>query len=269
MYDYHIHTTFSGDSTINPEECIQKAIELGIKEIAITDHAEFNVWRPGELFEDDCFNIKDYMSTLTSLKEKYGHRIVIKAGIEVGLQREEKKVINQLINENPFDFVIGSSHTIDKIDLFYRKIYEEQTKSKAYEQYFNEVLEIVRVFDSYSVYGHLDLIRRYAPGEYEDVELTTAENEIIIEILKQIISRGKGIEVNTSGYRYGLNSTNPGIEILKWYRQLGGEIITVGSDAHHKSHIGYRIPETYELLKDLGYRYITIFEQMNAVQIKL
>ena len=264
MYDYHIHTKFSEDSSLEPEDAIRKAIEVGLKEIAITDHVEVNVWRPGDIIQNDidAFKLNDYENTLNFLKEKYKGKISIKTGLEVGLQREEKTVIDRLLNEKSYDFVIGSTHTINRVDLYYRKIFEGQIKQKAYEQYFNEVLEIVKVFDRYSVYGHLDLIRRYALGEYEDVELSPGEIDMVIEILKTIISKGKGIEVNTSGYRYGLNSSNPGIEILKLYKKVGGEILTVGSDAHQKNHIGYRISETYELLKELGFRYITTFDQM-------
>ena len=101
------------------------------------------------------------------------------------------------------------------------------------------------------------------------MKISTADMEIVRTILKEIITRGKGIEVNTSGYRYGLNSTNPDMEILKLYRQLGGEIITVGSDAHSIEHLGANIQETYELLKCLGYKYITTFDRMKPLQIKL
>ena len=268
MYDYHFHTTFSGDSTIDPEEGIQRAIKEGIKEIVVTDHIELNVWRPGDIFDHDMVDLPRYFKTFNHLTEKYKGKIAIKIGLEVGLQVEEKQAIDQLIHSYPLDFVIGSTHTIDKIDLYYGKIYEED-KATAYDLYFNEVLRNVKTFDCYNVYGHLDLIIRYALGKYEDVKISTADMEIVRTILKEIITRGKGIEVNTSGYRYGLNSTNPDMEILKLYRQLGGEIITVGSDAHSIEHLGANIQETYELLKCLGYKYITTFDRMKPLQIKL
>ncbi len=269
LYDYHMHTIFSSDAVMDPEEGVLKAIDMGLKEIVITDHAEFNVWRPGDKIEDDVFELNEYLTKIGYLKEKYKDKLTIKIGLEVGLQREEKIIIDQFVNKGNFDFVIGSSHAINKIDLYFRQIFKGQEKPKAYKQYFNEVLEIVKIFDSYNVYGHLDLITRYALGEYEDVMLTNIEMEIIRDILKEIILKGKGIEVNTSGFRYGLNSTNPSIDILKLYKDLGGEIITVGSDAHSKEHIGYRIKETYDLLRDLGYKYITIFEKMEPIFIKL
>lgn len=269
MYDYHIHTTFSKDAVMDPEEGLITAINRGLKEIAITDHGEFNVWRPGNVFEDDIFDIDEYMSKIGQLKEKYKDKITVKIGLEVGLQREEKEAIDEFVNKNNFDFVIGSSHTINKIDLYFKKLYEGQDKKKAYEQYFGEVLEIVKVFDSYNVYGHLDLVTRYALGQYDDVALTNTEMEIVRDILKEIINKGKGIEVNTSGFRYGLNALNPSVDILKLYRKLGGEVITVGSDAHSKEHVGHMVPETYDLLRNLGYKYITTFEKMVPTFVKL
>lgn len=269
MYDYHMHTTFSDDAVMDPEEGVVTAINRGFKEIAITDHGEFNVWRPGDTFQDDIFDIDEYMSVIGGLKEKYKDRIDIKIGLEVGLQKEEKERIDKFVKENDFDFVIGSSHTVNKIDLYFKKLYEGQNKEKAYEQYFNEVLEIVKVVDSYNVYGHLDLVTRYALGQYDDVALTNIEMDMVREILKEIIHKGRGIEVNTSGFRYGLNTLNPNVDILKLYRELGGEIITVGSDAHSKEHIGYKVSETYDLLRNLGYKYISTFEKMMPTFIKL
>lgn len=269
MYDYHVHTTFSKDSSLEAEEGIQRAIQMGIKEIAFTDHAELSVWRPNDIIVDDLFDIPSYIETMNQYKEKYKDQISIKLGIEIGLQREEKDRIDQLINDYPFDFVIGSSHTIEKYDLYFRKLFENKTKEEAYERYFQEVRKIVEEIDSYNVYGHLDVVRRYAYGTYEDITINHMEREMMEEILKIIIQKGKGIEVNTSGFRYGIHSTNPDIDIIKRYKSLGGEMITVGSDAHKKEDIGYKILETYDLLKDLGYRYITIFERMEPKFVKL
>ncbi|KXG74987.1 histidinol-phosphatase HisJ family protein [Thermotalea metallivorans] len=269
MFDYHVHTSFSNDSTMAMEAAVERAIALGIREIAFTDHAELNVWRPEDLIMDDMFDIDVYMAKLEEMQAKYRNRIHIKIGVELGLQLEERERIEQLAFSHPFDFIIGSSHTIGRYDLFYKYLFKEKTKEEAYERYFTEVLNIVKEMDCYSVYGHLDLVRRYALGEYENIDFNGDEKAMIRDILKIIIEKGKGIEVNTSGFRYGLNATNPTKEVLEMYKSLGGEIITVGSDAHKLEHIGYRIVETYELLKDLGFRYITLFHKREPKFIKL
>ena len=269
MFDYHIHTVFSKDSRIGVEEAVERALELGIKEIAITDHAELNVWRPGDIYTDDMFDMDIYIEKLQAVQKQYGDRISVKIGIEMGLQWEEQARIGEIINGYPFDFVIGSSHTIDRQDLYYKQLFRGKTKEAAYEKYFNEVLKIVKSMDAYSVYGHLDLVRRYAFGEYEDIALSEKEYEMIREILKHIIEKGKGIEINTSGFRYGIGTTNPSLEVLEIYKELGGQIITVGSDAHKIEQLGYGILDAYEVLKGLGYQYITTFNQREPQFIKL
>ena len=269
MFDYHVHTSFSNDSKMVVEEAIERGISLGIQEIAFTDHVEFNVWRPGDLVMDDLFDANSYIEKMQEMQKKYKDQISIKIGVEMGLQLEEKDRINQLVCQYPFDFVIGSSHTIEGHDLYYGKLFHEKAKEEAYERYFSEVFKIVREMDCYSVYGHLDLVRRYALKSCENVELGDLDREMIQKILKVIIEKGKGIEVNTSGFRYGLGGTNPTEEILELYRGMGGEIITVGSDAHRLEHIGFRIRETYELLKEIGFKYITVFEQREPKFIKL
>ncbi|MFZ5969455.1 MAG: histidinol-phosphatase HisJ family protein [Bacillota bacterium] len=269
MFDYHMHTSFSIDSKMEMEEAVKRAIDVGLQEIAFTDHGELNVWRPDDLIVDDIFHVGDYLKTLSELKGKYKKRIRIKIGIELGLQVEEKQRIQKLVQEYPFDFVIGSSHTIDRYDLYYRKFFEGKTKQEAYERYFHEILKIVKEVEDFSVYGHLDLVKRYALGVYENIDIEGREVEIIREILLALIEKGKGIEINTSGFRYGLGDSNPGIEIIKLYKALGGEIITVGSDAHRLEDIGYRIPETYELLRDIGFRYVTTFNQLKPEYVKL
>lgn len=269
MYDYHVHTSFSKDATMQMEEAIQRALEIGLKEIVFTDHAELNVWRPDDLIIDDLFDEEAYIAALQVAQEKYKNKLQLKIGIEMGLQVEEKERIHQLIHSHPFDFVLGSSHTIDRIDLYYRKFFEGRTKEEAYVRYFEEILRIVKEIDDFDVYGHLDLVRRYALDQYEEVQLSKTDYEIIEEILKVLIGKGKGIEVNTSSYRYGLNTVNPSPEVLKMYHRLGGEVITVGSDAHKKQDLGFRIAETYELLKEIGFKYITTFDQRKPNFVKL
>jgi histidinol-phosphatase (PHP family) len=269
MFDYHVHTSFSNDCKMPVEEIIKRGISLGIQEIAFTDHVELNVWRPGDLVMDDMFDADVYIKKMQEIQTKYKNQISIKIGVEMGLQLEEKDRINQLICQYPFDFVIGSSHTIDGHDLYYGKLFHEKSKEEAYERYFSEVIKIVEAMECYSVYGHLDLVRRYALKSYANVELEDVDKDMIQWILKTIIEKGKGIEVNTSGYRYGLGGTNPSEEILQLYKKLGGEVITVGSDAHRLEHIGFRIKETYELLKEIGFKYITVFDQREPKFIKL
>ena len=129
---------------------------------------------------------------------------------------------------NPFDFVIGSTHVINGLDVSDSRFFEGKTKKEAYTEYFENVLENAKLHDCYNVYGHLDYINRYS--HYEDNSLEYEDySDIIDEILKVLVSKGKGLDINTSGYRYGLGRTNPQLDIVKRFKELGGEIVTVGS----------------------------------------
>lgn len=120
----------------------------------------------------------------------------------------------------------------------------------------------MRTFDNYNVYGHLDFVVRYGPNKRKYFNFNDYK-DLFVEILKIIIQNGKGIEVNTAGLRKNLGYPHPHKDILKMYKDLGGEIITIGSDAHLPEHIGYKFEDISELLKSLGFNYYTVFENQN------
>ena len=135
-------------------------------------------------------------------------------------------------------------------------------------RFLEVTLENMRAFDDFDVYGHLDYIVRYAPleprrffyGDYGD---------LMDEILRFLISRGKGIEVNTGGYKAGLGCPNPCPEVLRRYRELGGEIVTMGSDAHAVEYVGSFMGEAQEVLRGCGFRYFTLFRGREPVFVRL
>ncbi|MCI1931048.1 MAG: histidinol-phosphatase HisJ family protein, partial [Clostridia bacterium] len=147
------------------------------------------------------------------------------------------------------------------------EFFEGKSKHQAYTDYFEEVLSNVKNYDFFNVYGHIDFINRY--GSYEDKTMDYYEfKSLTDEILKTIISKGKGIEINTSGYRYGLGHPHPQFELIKRYKELGGEIITVGSDAHKPEQITFKFDKAYEMLKEAGFKYITLFTDRKPEFVK-
>ena len=164
---------------------------------------------------------------------------------------------------NPFDFVIGSVHVIDGIDVSNPEYFKGKTKKQAYLKYFEEVLENLKIHDCYNVVGHLDYISRYAP--YDDKSVYYNEYmEIIDEILKVLVKKDKGLDVNTSAYRYGENRCYPQFEILKRFNELGGKIITVGSDAHSPEYIADHFEDAYNMIKSAGFKSIATFRNKNV-----
>ncbi|GFI62452.1 histidinol-phosphatase [Clostridiales bacterium] len=263
--DYHVHTKFSTDSSAEMKDMIEKAISLGLKEIMFTDHMDIDF--PDKNMPFSLY-YPDYSEAINLYKVLYMNKIDVLAGVEMGLQKHITQEARMFTEYNPFDFVIGSSHVVDGIDVSYPEYFEGRTKEEAYIKYFESVLENVKLHDCYNVYGHIDYVNRYAP--YEDKSINYFDyKEIIDEILKVLSDKGKGLEVNTSGYRYGLDRPYPQLEILKSFQNLGGEIITVGSDAHRAEDIAYRFSDAYDIIKASGFKAIASFRNKEAIFIDL
>ena len=158
----------------------------------------------------------------------------------------------------PFDFIIGSTHVCSGKDPYYPDFYEGRTESEAYRAYFEDELKNVQMYDCFDSAGHLDYVVRYGPSRNRDYSYH-AYADILDEILKTLISKEKAIECNTAGFKAGLGHPHPTEDVLRRYRELGGELLTLGSDAHQTEHLGYEFRKTGELLKSLGFRYYTIY----------
>ncbi len=270
--DYHTHSYFSTDSKANPEEMIQAAIQIGLKKYCFTDHMDYRYPHPD--FGPFIFDVDEYFKTLTYLRDKYEDKIEILIGIELGLRNEPElkneiyENYSKLIKSNPFDFVLGSTHVLDNYDPYLRPFWTTHTTKQGITDYFNSIAHNAKFYDMIQIYGHLDYIVRYIPDEIKQYDVIDYK-DAIDEMLTSIIHNGKGIECNTSGYKYGLGVTHPKTELLKRYRELGGELITIGSDGHKPEHIAYDFAKAEELLKSLGFRYYAVYQQQEPEYIPL
>lgn len=265
FYDYHMHCSFSPDSKTSMEKMIETSINLGLKEICFTDHMDYDIKQT----DDFVVNYEQYLNKLELMQDKYKDKISIKKGIELGLQNHLVEKYTEDMNKykNDFDFVLCSMHAIERSDMYYPEYFVGKTQHEAYETYYLRLLDIVKKFDSYSVLGHLDLVKRY--GNYENILEDKLFMYIIEEILKTAIDKGKGIEVNTSCFRYNLPNLTPSKDILRLYKDLGGEIITTGSDSHCPSQIAYEFHHVQSVLKEIGFDYICKFDKMEPSFIKI
>lgn len=265
MKDCHVHTKISHDGISNMAEYLEIAKEKGVDEITFTEHYDIYDGLETNLKTLDVNRYQDEF-----LKYKDNAKIKVNFGIEIGLQPDTVEQIRNMVKQYPFDFIIGSSHITCKKDMAMDSgFFEGYTRKEAYLRYFEEVLQNIKLYDNeFDVYGHLDYVVRY--GGYAEKRIDYQEfREILDEILIQLIKKDKGIEINTSGIRYGLGNPHPNIDIVKRYKELGGKIVTIGSDAHKVEDLAKDFDIAYDLLKEAGFDEIAIFHHRKPDFIKI
>ncbi len=265
MHDNHIHSNFSGDSDMEANSACQKAVQIGLSGLVFTDHVDYDY---PDFDENFLINLDEYFNYFKQLQSSWKEKLDIRVGVEMGFQPQVLNEINKTINAYPFDFVINSVHIIDHLDPYTGHFFREKTQKQAYERYLQEILCSVNSYDNYDIIGHIGYVARY--GNFEDKLLRyNGYTELLDQILKAVIKKGKGIELNTSGLRSDLYSSIPGLDIFKRYFELGGEIVTIGSDSHSTEHIGYSFKEASDCLKEIGFKYVAHFEGRKPIFEKL
>lgn len=287
--DYHIHTYYSDDSTYPMEQVVKDAISKGITDLCFTDHVDYGIKEDADKLTPEQrqelkvkiqkpnvpqYNVDypAYVAEYQDLKEKYADKINLKLGMEFGLQIHTIPQYQKLFNSYPFDFIIMSCHQVENKEFWTQEFQQGRSQDEYNQRYYDEILEQVKNYHDYSVLGHLDLIARYdKAGIYPFAKI----QDKIAEILKIVIADGKGIELNTSSVRYKIHNAQgeqeltPSREILALYKELGGRIITVGSDSHKLEHLGAYIAEQSQELLKLGFKEICTFEKMQPIFHKL
>ncbi|MCR5603601.1 MAG: histidinol-phosphatase HisJ family protein [Lachnospiraceae bacterium] len=274
--DFHMHSAHSEDSDSPMEQQIEAAVAAGLKCICFTEHMDKD-WPKDDgikkggapadkaLFELDT---ETYYKHCMECRDKFRDRIDIRFGVEYGFQPHLTEHNRAYASKYPFDFIIGSQHLMNGADVYYPENFAELSDREAFRAYFENELESICLFDGYDVFGHPDYIVRYGTNKNKDYHYND-HADVIDEILRQLIKRGKGIEINTAGFRKLGNEPNPSTEILRRYRELGGEIITVGSDAHTPGSVAYDFDRAEKLLLELGYTYYCIFKDRKPEFISL
>lgn len=257
LWDCHMHSSFSADSPTPMKEMIETAVRKGLSGICFTEHLDPD-YPPGPENLDFSLDIPSYRSKLKELQEAYRGRIQIRFGIELGLQPHLANIFQELAQTESFDFIIGSSHVVHGADPYYPDFYKGRQEADCYEEYFVSILENLEAFQNMDTYGHLDYVVRYGPNKNKQYSYR-AYQEILDTILRRLIHLSIALEVNTGGFAYGLGQPNPCREIIARYRELGGELITLGADAHVPERIAYSFPQAKALLEECGFRYYTIF----------
>lgn len=254
--DIHVHSQYSADSRAPMEDIVRKAIERHIDVLCFTDHIDWDY--PVEELTFD-FNIPEYLAEITALQNEYKGKIRILKGVELGLMPQLGPRYAKLLKDYPFDFAIGSQHLVGNMDPYYPETFAGKSDSEVYRQYFEDTLVNVRAFHEFDSMGHLDYVVRYGrekPSRYS----YRAFADIIDEILKELVKENIALEVNTCGFRKQLGAPNPCPEIIRRYRELGGTLVTIGSDAHKPACLGYDFELATDILRSCGYTHFCWFE---------
>ncbi len=261
MYDYHLHSSVSFDTKSDALLMVKKAEEIGLKEICFTDHYDY--W-PDPNKRPYLFSLKKYNETYNSL---LSDKLKIRKGVEFGLTDWNTAKLEKLLQKRNFDFVIGSFHYLKDGNPYRAPYWSDKTLDEAIEQYFEEMYRSVRIHSKFNVLGHLTYISKCPPNPSPAPIMYKQYSDIIDEIFKELIYKGIGLEVNTSG----VDSAGvflPDKDYLKRFRELGGEIVTIGSDSHDENRVGQYSKEALEMLKEI-FGYVCTFENRKPIFNKL
>lgn len=266
LVDYHCHTNFSADSDAPMASQCEAAIAKGVQQIAFTEHEDYNPDDMTSFF----FKHEAYLKEVARCRERYGDKLIIRAAIEVSEPHEYAEVAGAVLRKHDWDFVLGSLHWIQPSINTYDEIFMTYAGDwrQSFRNYFMEMIALAREGD-FDILSHIDYPARYNghihAGAYDIQEY----EDIIREVLRNIIARGKGIEINTSPWRKGLTDPNPPAVVIQWYREMGGEILTLGSDSHAPKDVGAGIERAMGIAKDAGFTHIAIFKQRKPAFVKL
>ncbi|MCR4999402.1 MAG: histidinol-phosphatase HisJ family protein [Lachnospiraceae bacterium] len=269
LYDMHMHTRFSGDSEANPYDMIAAAKAKGLSGLIFTDHEDLDYWGEPHLFDLD---LETYIPTMKKIaQETSTDDFSVGVGIELGLQEHLVKEHTSIIEGNDFDFVIGSIHQVYKKDPYYDSYYEGRSVDEALTDYLECTLRNLEVFHNIDTLGHLDYVVRYASRFMNKrIVIDVAKYKDILEAIFQLLIKNNiCLEVNTGGYRHGLPEPNPSIELLTFYRDLGGHLLTLGADAHKPEDVAIQFEAVPDLLKSIGFQSITHFTSRRGTEIGL
>ena len=260
MFDFHLHTDVSFDGISTAREMAEAASCRGLREICFTDHADF-LYEEGET---QLYHLDDYAKAYDSLEIP---GLTIRRGSELGLTAWSVRQADEFLKLRHYDFVIGSVHYTEKGDPYYPEFWEGISGKKAFLFYLEEVLRCVKLHNNFDVLGHLTYVCKSAHNPTHEPVLYSDFCEISDEIMKILAENGKGMEINTSGVDKA-GAFLPSIEFLKRFRELGGEIVTVGSDAHDVSRVGQYTNEALDIVREV-FGYVCTFEDRKPIFHKL
>ncbi|WP_312641439.1 histidinol-phosphatase HisJ family protein [Hydrogenoanaerobacterium sp.] len=264
LFDSHTHSDNSFDGTHSVMFMCEAAVQKGLLGIAITDHADMDYLEEQQFLQ----RLKQSYFDVRKARMAYGNSFILSSGIELGEPDADYELAERVLALDEFDFVIGSIHTVQDKNDFYYNDFQQVDPYGLLGCYFERMLKLVQ-WNKFDVLGHFTYPMRYILRDgRRDVTLERYD-DIIDEILRLTVQNGRGIEINTSGLRQDMGETMPPLKYIKRFKELGGEIITIGSDAHRAEHLGSNIADGMELAREAGFAYFSFFKQREPRMLAL
>ena len=261
MFDFHMHSRVSFDAKDTGEQMARAALERGLKEICFTDHIDYD---PLAQEQTMAFDTEAYNAEYNDLEIP---GLIIRRGMEFGMDHTNVAQFQKDLNRRPFDFVLGSVHFVEDLDVYFEPYWRGKTQFQAERRFLEQTLACVRLHEDFDVLAHLSFISKAWANPTHRLLPYGEHAEIVDEILATLVRKGKGLEMNTSGVdRCG--GFLPTWEYFLRFRELGGQIVTIGSDAHNAQRVGQYAGEACEILREV-FGYVCTFAERKPIFHKL
>lgn len=250
-FDYHIHSSFSSDSNASARSMCESATHKGIPEIGLAEHFDLHPREPRPVFYQPGAWWKEF----ENIRDTLDGMLVLRAGIEIGEPHLFPGEVRAVLDQYPYDYVIGSLHYVGEDLMFDNELLRRRGADGIMQSYFLELEEMTRN-PQFDILGHMDVPVRnggpiwksYDPRRYE---------KPIRAVLQNCIDHGISLEVNSGGLRRPANNLMPDLRILQWYCEMGGQRLTLGSDAHTPGHVGLHLDQALKCIRDFGWEFLT------------
>ena len=273
LFDKHNHSQFSFDGKrTSVEASARAAAEAGLGGICFTDHCDHYVPPMKASFENavpEYFNVEEQQAEISRVQSLIGDRTRLLKGIEIGMYEECHEQIRKVLDENSFDQIIASVHYIEKTDPYYGGYYDGKDWKQAYGTYLETIYREMKWLEDFDIMGHYDYIVRYASYPVTSIRYRDF-SDIFDEMFRYLIQEGKALEINTKSYEgHRGRMVELDNDVLLRYREMGGEIVSLGSDSHEPSRVGAGFTRHAAFLKSLGFRWTAHYESRRLIQLPL
>ena len=260
-HDYHMHSNASCDSQATMAQMCRSALDKGIYEIAFTEHFDP---KPEDLCYE-FYNADTYFNNLDAARREFEPLgLTIRAGVELGEHHIYHAVHRPVLDAYPYDVVLGSLHWLGDDLVFDEAFFRAHAPRDVYEAYFTELAALAR-FGGFDVLSHPDVFKRAAFNVYGQFDIADCE-DFVRPVWQACIDNGIGIEINTAGLRLAVDEAHPGPAALRWYREMGGELLTIGSDGHRPEHVGYQLDTALAMARAAGFERVCSYERRQVVR---